>query len=150
MRVRAFDARDLDPVVALWNETKRDTYDFLPAEQSRSLDDDRSFFCEHILPRCSLWVADAGRDVAGFLALAGSYVDRLYVLPALQRRGVGTALLAHAKALSPAGLELHTHQKNAKARAFYEKHAFEAIRFGTSPPPECEPDVEYWWRPRGA
>ena len=150
MWVRDFVSADLDPVVRLWNETKRATYDFIPIEQSRRVDEDRAFFCEHILPRCSLWVAGTDGDVAGFLALAGSYVDRLYVHPERQRRGIGAALLAHAKALRPGGLELHTHQRNPKARAFYEKHAFEAIRFGTSPPPECEPDVEYWWRPRGA
>jgi len=29
----------------------------------------------------------------------------------------------------------------------YEKHGFIASRFGTSPPPESAPDVEYHWRP---
>ena len=98
--------------------------------------------CQQCYARSSPWMPRRG-----FLALAGSYVDRLYVLPARQRRGVGERLLAHAKSLAPHGLELHTHQKNGKARAFYEKHGFAAVRFGTSPPPENEPDVEYWWRP---
>lgn len=40
-----------------------------------------------------------------------------------------------------------THQKNSKARAFYEKWGLTAVRFGMSPPPESEPDVEYQWRP---
>lgn len=148
MWVRAYEAIDREPVVGVWNETKRDTYDFIPQEQSRTVDDDRGFFCERIEPRCALWVAGDGDEIAGFLALAGSYVDRLYVRPAAQRRGVGAALLGHAKLISPAGLELHTHQRNDKARAFYEKHGFAAVRFGVSPPPESEPDIEYWWRPR--
>jgi len=56
-------------------------------------------------------------------------------------------LIHHAKKLFPYGLELHTHQKNIAACRFYEKHGFVAVRFGISPPPESEPDVEYHWRP---
>lgn len=56
-------------------------------------------------------------------------------------------MLAHALKRSPAGLELHTHVKNATARSFYEKRGFVAVRYGMSPPPENEPDVEYQWRP---
>jgi GNAT superfamily N-acetyltransferase len=149
MWLRAYSADDRDAVVALWHETKGAAYDFLPLEQTRTLDEDRGFFCAHIEPLCALWLAGTDAQIAGFLALQGSLVDRLYVRPAAQRRGVGAALIAHAKALSPAGLELYTHQRNAPARAFYEKHGFRAVRFGVSPPPESEPDVEYHWRPAG-
>ena len=83
----------------------------------------------------------------GFLALAGSYVDRLYVEPGAWRRGVGRALLRHAITLSPSGIELHTHQRNGGARAFYAREGLRAVRFGLSPPPESEPDIEYHWRP---
>ena len=62
------------------------------------------------------------------------------------RPGAGLALLGKARELSPGGLELHTHQQNAKARRFYEKHGFRAVRFGVSPPPESAPDAEYHWR----
>jgi GNAT superfamily N-acetyltransferase len=76
-----------------------------------------------------------------------SYIDRLYVLPDVQRSGIGTALIRHAMELCPAGLELHTHQRNMAARSFYETRGFVAVRFGISPPPESEPDIEYHWRP---
>ncbi len=138
---------EIEPVVRLWHETKRDTYDFIAQERGRTIDEDDAFFRREILPRCSMFVAGEAARVVGFLALHGSYVDRLYVHPDRQRRGIGEALLRHAIALSPAGLELHTHVKNAKARAFYEKHGLRAVTFGTSPPPENEPDVEYHWRP---
>jgi ribosomal protein S18 acetylase RimI-like enzyme len=49
--------------------------------------------------------------------------------------------------LSPNGLELHTHQENESACAFYEKHGFAAVKYGISPAPESVPDVEYHWRP---
>jgi len=82
-----------------------------------------------------------------FLALKGSYVDRLYVDPAEQRKGWGRDLIEHAKALHPDGLELHTHQENHGARAFYESQGFVAVKYGLSPAPELAPDVEYHWRP---
>lgn len=144
------DEADLEAVVRVWNATKRDTYDFIPQEQGRSVAEDGAFFRERIALRCAIWVAVEDGDVLGFVALAGRYVDRLYVRPDAQRRGVGAALFATAIAHAPGGVELHTHQKNAKARAFYEKQGCVAVRFGVSPPPESEPDVEYQWRPRRA
>jgi GNAT superfamily N-acetyltransferase len=100
-----------------------------------------------IQPRCNIWVGTRGGDVVAFLALAGSYIDRMYVDPALWRKGWGTAFILLAKKLRPGGLELHTHQENHAARALYEKHGFTAVKFGVSPPPESAPDVEYHWRP---
>jgi len=147
MEIRRIAASDVDDVVQLWNATKRDTYDFIALEQNRSVAEDAAFFRARILARCSIWIACEGPAVLGFLALEGSYVDRLYVHPREQRRGIGRALLTQAMELSPQGIELHTHQKNAKARAFYEKNGLRAVRFGVSPAPESEPDVEYHWRP---
>jgi ribosomal protein S18 acetylase RimI-like enzyme len=147
MEVIRLDAADIPGVVALWHATKRATYGFLVTERGRTMDEDDAFFRAHILDRCAIWLAVADGEILGFLAIAGSYLDRLYVAPGAQRRGVGAALFAKACALSPTGLELHTHVKNHAARAFYERQGCTAVRFGTSPAPENEPDVEYHWRP---
>jgi GNAT superfamily N-acetyltransferase len=85
--------------------------------------------------------------IVAFLAMKGSYIDRMYVDPLEWRKGWGTRLIGFAKILSPAGLELCTHQENHGARLFYEQHGFTAVRFGMSPAPERAPDVEYHWRP---
>lgn len=87
------------------------------------------------------------QQVVAYLAMKGSYIDRMFVDPSQWRKGWGTRLVAFAKSLSPNGLELHTHQENRAARRLYEKHGFRAVKFGTSPPPESAPDVEYHWRP---
>jgi ribosomal protein S18 acetylase RimI-like enzyme len=134
-------------VVELWHVTKKDAYPYLPLVQERTLEDDSRFFNEKVLTRCDVWVAEQEGQLAGFLAIQGSYIDRLYVLPDVQRVGIGAALIKQAMKLSPTGLELHTHQRNLAARSLYEKHGFVAINFGISPPPESEPDVEYHWRP---
>lgn len=147
MRLRPCEAGDAQAVLDLWIATKRDAYPYLPAEQVRPREQDAAFFRDYIQTRCQIWLAEADGRLLGFLALAGSYLDRLYVHPAAQRRGAGEALLAKAREMSPRGLELHTHQQNVAACAFYEKHGFRPARFGTSGPPECMPDVEYHWRP---
>ena len=138
---------DVSDVAAVWHESKQKAYSYLPLQQGLTLKDDERIFRDHVLPGSEIWVAVRNGAIVGFLGLKGSYVDRLYVHPDHQGRGVGSALMEQAKRLLPAGLELHTHQKNFQARRFYEKHSFRAVRFGMSPPPENEPDVEYHWRP---
>jgi ribosomal protein S18 acetylase RimI-like enzyme len=145
MDIRRMAPHELDEVIRVWHETSADTYGFLEAERGRTLEDRARFFRERILPVNDLWVAVRAGRVVGLLALRAGYVDRLYVLPAEQRGGVGSALLAQARHLSPAGLRLHTHQANTKARAFYERAGFRTVRLGLSPPPESAPDVEYAW-----
>lgn len=150
MRIRLMEEDDVEGVVRVWHASGLLAYPFIERWQRFTLELARSVFREEIASACEIWVAEAGDEIVGYLALRGSYVDRLYVGPNHQRRGIGTALLKFAMLRSPAGLELHTHQKNAPARAFYEQHGFVAVKFGLSPPPENEPDVEYHWRPRGA
>lgn len=147
MEIRLGEDADLEETIRVWHETKRATYEFIAQERDRSLDEDRAFFRAHIHPRCALWVAIDDDAVRAFVALDGAYVDRLYVHPDAQGRGIGSALLDRARTLRPEGIALHTHQRNAAARAFYENRGFRAVRLGISAPPESEPDVEYHWRP---
>ena len=136
----------MSTTVALWHETRKDTYQFLETEAAITLEDSARYFQEMILPGADLWVAEEQGQILGYLSLKGSYIDRLYVRPSAQRIGLGLALLSKARELSSDGLELHTHRENTKACRFYEKHGFKAVRFGVSPPPESAPDVEYHWR----
>ena len=145
MQIRAMRADELEEVIHLWRTTSKATYTFLTAEHTE--DEDRNYFTNVVAQNCDIWVAAEEAAITGFMAIKGSYIDRLYVLPDQQRKGIGQRLLEHARTLSPDGLELATHQKNVNACAFYEKNGFYAARYGVSPPPESEPDVEYHWRP---
>ena len=149
MKVRLLQDEDLDETIAVWHETRKEAHTAMDFESERgvTLEDSQRIFREYIVPHSQLWVAETRDEIVGFLAIQESCVDRMYVKPNHQRSGIGTALLVKARELSPGGLELHTHQENGPARRFYEKHGFRAVRFGVSPPPENEPDVEYEWRP---
>jgi GNAT superfamily N-acetyltransferase len=132
-------------VAALWSRSKKRAYPWLAIEQGRTGAEDLAYFRGTLCVRCSVWLALRGDRCLGLLALEASHVDQLYVEPDAQRSGVGSALLAHAKALHPSGLSLFTFQRNTRARAFYEARGFRAVRFGVSPAPESEPDVRYEW-----
>jgi len=106
-----------------------------------------AYFRAIVAAECVVWLAEVEGHLAGLLAIKDDYIDQLFVAVERQRQGVGTALLQKAREHSPRGLRLSTFQKNALARAFYEKHGFKALRFGHSPAPENEPDVEYQWWP---
>jgi GNAT superfamily N-acetyltransferase len=147
--IRAYRPSDEDAVVRVWHRAGLAAYTFIPTWQAFALEEARRVFREHISPRCEIWVATLAEVAAAYVALAGTYVDRLYVDPPHWRLGLGSRLIEHAKALRPEGLELHTHQENLAARSFYERHGFVAVRFGVSPAPESVPDVEYHWRPLG-
>lgn len=145
--IRAYEERDDGDVVGVWYRSGRAVYTFLPEWQTLTAERAAEIFRRVIRPQCEVWVAASDERVVGFLAMKGSYIDRMYVDPLYWRQGWGTRLIGFAKNLFPDGLELCTHQENHVARTFYEKHGFKTVRFGISPAPENAPDVEYHWRP---
>jgi putative acetyltransferase len=145
--IRPYLPTDEEAVVGVWHRAGLAAYPFLPTWQAFRLEQAQVVFREVIVAHNELWVATLDERVMAYLAMKDCYIDRLYVDPPEQRKGWGSRLLAHAKALCPGGLELYTHQENHGARAFYERHGFAAVEFGISPPPESAPDVKYRWRP---
>lgn len=145
--IRPYLPTDEAEVVRIWHRSGDSIYTFLPMWQELTPEKALHIFREFILPNSQLWVAEEGEKIVAFMALRGSYIDRLYVDSVAQRQGWGTRLLNHAKELHPKGLRLHTHVENYPARSLYEREGFVAVAFGISPPPESVPDVEYHWRP---
>ena len=99
-----------------------------------------------------VWVAERDGRPIGFLALRRSRshgwetLEKLYVDPPAQGRGIGTALLDKAKELRPGGLHLWVFQKNTGARRFYERHGFHLVRLTDGAANmEREPDALYTW-----
>jgi len=145
--IRLFRDEDEAAVVGVWFRSGKATYNFLPLWQTLTLDRASEVFRDVIRAQSTLWVGRLDERIVAYLAMMGSYIDRMHVDPIEWRNGWGTELIAFAKSVSPDGLQLHTHQENTSARSFYKKHGFVAVKFGTSPPPESAPDVEYHWRP---
>ena len=146
-QIRPFELADEAAVAEIWHRSGQAEYVYLPTWQAFTLEQSRVVFRQHILPACQLWVGTQGERIVAYLAMNGSTIDRLYVDPTEQGKGWGSRLIEFAKQQCPDGLALYTHQENNRGRALYERHGFEAVRYGISPPPESAPDVEYHWRP---
>jgi ribosomal protein S18 acetylase RimI-like enzyme len=134
-------------IAELFMTSRRDALSYLPDLHTE--DDTRHHFADVVMKRCAVWLAhDRGR-VVGFMAwnAESGHLDHLYLLPGHYRRGIGSQLLDKAKALSGGKILLYAFQRNARARAFYERHGFRATWFGDGAEnEEREPDVLYEWR----
>ncbi len=145
-RIRLAGPEDLEAAVGVWERARWDAQQpELKKRMGYSHEDNLRHFRDVVMRDNEVWLAVEDDEVIGLLALRDHEIDQLHVEPRCQGRGVGTALLDRAKELFPEGLSLFTHQRNERARAFYERHGFRAVRFGMSPPPENEPDVKYAW-----
>lgn len=92
-----------------------------------------------------VWVAEAG-DLLAFLTLTGSWLDSLYVAPAGQSSGVGSALLEVAQSLRPEGFALWVFESNVPARNFYQRHGLvELERTDGTDNEERSPDIRMIW-----
>ena len=129
----------------LWRRAREQAFPEFQRRKGQPFEEDQAYFRDVILVNNDVWVVEVDEQPAAFLAIAGDFIDQLYVDPDHQRRGLGKALLDHAKSLSPEHLWLYTLQINTDGRAFYEKNGFRIVKLGISPPPESEPDVEYHW-----
>ncbi len=144
--IRLYKAEDFDAITTLWFEAEKVAMPKLMERMNHSLEDAREYFLKAVVAEDQVWVYEQDGAPLGFLAIQGEFIDRLYVHPAYHRQGIGQALLMKARQLLPKHMWLYTHVANKMARAFYEKNGFVAEKFGVSPEPESEPDVEYhWW-----
>jgi GNAT superfamily N-acetyltransferase len=135
---------DATAVASLHLAARRQAMPYLP--ELHSDQEVQTWTRDVLLPHAEVWVAEiAGRPV-GYLALVGTSLDHLYVAPGHQGQGIGSLLLARAKALRPAGLRLYAFQRNRHARDFYEARGFVTVRFSDGAGnEEKEPDVLYAW-----
>jgi ribosomal protein S18 acetylase RimI-like enzyme len=146
VEIRKLRPEQVETTVDVWVRARWDAQPWLEERLGYTNDQNLVYFRDVICVEHEVWAAVDGATVLGLMALTGGEIDQLHVAPEFQGQGVGSALLTKAHDLSPEWLSLFTHQRNEKARRFYEARGFSATQFGTSPPPESEPDVRYEWR----
>ena len=144
--IRDYRAEDFDPVTILWRISREKSLPEFQRAKGHFFYEDQDYFRDHVLKDNKVFVVESDQRPVAFMAIRDDFIDHLYVHPDYQQRGIGKALLDLAHQLSPEHIWLYTLQINTNARAFYEKNGFMAEKFGISPPPENEPDVEYHWR----
>ena len=131
-----------DAIARLLRHVMKTCLPYLP--DLHTAEEDRAFVRERMFAQCAVWVA-ANDEVRGFCAFRDGWVDQLYVDPGFHGRGLGSRLLAQAKAAQPQ-LQLWVFQKNLPAIAFYEAQGFRLVRRTDGHDnEEKEPDALYAW-----
>lgn len=115
---------DPAPLSALWYAASLEAHAFLGPEK---LQEQRTQIETLYLPKAETWqaLAEDGTPL-GFIGLLGGYVGGLFVAPEAQGRGVGRALLDHARARHGA-LELEVYVENARALRVYLAYGFREV-----------------------
>ncbi|MFF3094024.1 GNAT family N-acetyltransferase [Streptomyces cyaneofuscatus] len=142
-------AQDAEAVTGVFLASRAAALPYLPRVHS---DEDTLAWITHVVLPTSTAVRvaeGAGGELLGFAVLAGGdELDHLYLRPDVLRRGIGSRLLAEVREAAGGPLKLYVFQRNAAARAFYERHGFTAVAFDDgSRNEEGEPDVLYRWSP---
>jgi putative acetyltransferase len=125
--IRPSRPADGDRVVTVWRDAVDATHHFLTAQDRREIDAE----VQQFLPQSPLWLAvDQADRAIGFMGLAGSQMEALFIDPAFHGIGIGSAMVAHALTLHPI-VTTDVNEQNPQAVGFYERLGF--VRTGRSP-----------------
>lgn len=146
--VRPYRPDDLDAVIDLWYASWHATFPDLRHHEPKH--EWRRRFETEIAVEERIYVAEGDGRLAGFLAVkeecgGRGYLHEIFLAPEFQGQGIGSMLIAVAKELAPAGLRLHTLQRNTRAATFYERHGFTLVSTGIGR--VGLPNVQYAWTP---
>ena len=137
---------DVPAIAALFRRVRVANLPYLP--DLHTPEEDRAYFGD-LIGRDTVWLAENGGAILGFIGYRAGWVDHLYVDLGRQGQGLGTALLEKAMAKEPE-LQLWVFQKNVAARRFYERRGFRlAKETDGAANEEREPDVLLAWRSEG-
>ena len=142
--IRRAEFKDADVIASIHWRSRKEAMPWLAVVHTAL--ETRGYIARVLLKKEDVYVAIRAGEVAGYAAWRDGWLNHLYIHPAHQHKGVGTALLKAAKRSMPGGFRLWCFQKNAIARAFYERNGCVMIRETDGKTnEEREPDVEYGW-----
>jgi GNAT superfamily N-acetyltransferase len=136
---------DAERVAKVFKASRFDALPYLP--ELHTPEEDVNYFKNVVFRENEVFLALVSGDIVGFIAFNKEWINHLYLLPAVQRKGIGRQLLELAKNQTQP-LKLWTFQKNVRAQSFYAKHGFIIVKTTDgSENQEKEPDVLLQWKP---
>ncbi len=146
MRLRRYDAGDEAAAIALWLRSWHAAYPQL--NFAARLDWWRQRWRTELVPAAEIVIAETDGELIGFVTIDPRtlYLDQLVVAPQHWGSSVAAALIAEAKHLSPAGLDLDVNTDNARAIRFYGREGFVVSGEGVNPV-SGKPVHRMTWRP---
>ena len=124
LRLRPYATADEDATIELWRRTWQQHYPHL--DFMARVPWWRERWRNELVPTAMVTVAERQGAVVGFVTVDPKtrYLDQLVVAPEAWGSDVAPLLMAEARRLSPAGLELAVNADNVRAIRFYEKQGF--------------------------
>jgi putative acetyltransferase len=143
---RPYHPRDEDAAIALWQRAWQAAYPQI--DFAKRVDWWRERWRQELVPNAEIVIAADENEIIGFVTVDPRtlYLDQIVVAPEVWGSDVGTGLIAEAKRLSPAGLDLDVNTDNARAIRFYEKQHFSISGAGVNPI-SGRPVHRMSWRP---
>lgn len=121
--IRPYQDTDLNKLLEAWYSASLVGHPFL---DEAFFQQERKNIREIFLPKAETWVYEQDGTVVGFISLLGNEVGAIFVDANFHGKGVGRALMDHAKGLRDF-LELTVFQDNQVGRDFYEKCGFRQV-----------------------
>ncbi|WP_125980863.1 GNAT family N-acetyltransferase [Loigolactobacillus iwatensis] len=123
--VNKLNETQLQQVMSIWLLGNTQAHDFIQPDYWRK---NYAAVAKQIQD-ARLILAEQDDQICGFLGLVDAYIAGLFVRKDVQNQGLGTKLVARAKAIkSP--LTLSVYQKNDHAVKFYQAHGFVIVKQG--------------------
>jgi putative acetyltransferase len=144
--LRPYRAADEEAAIELWRRTWQLAYPRL--DFTARLAWWRQRWRHELAPTAMITVAESGGQLLGFVTVdpRTQYLDQIVVAPEAWGSPIAGALLAEAKRLSPAGLDLAVNADNGRAIRFYEKQGFIIVGADVNPRSGA-PVHQMAWRP---
>ena len=121
--IRPYRNTDLRALLEAWYSASLIGHPFL---DEAFFEQERNKVREVYLPNAETWVFEQDGVVVGFISLMGNEVGALFVDPNYHGRGIGRALIDHARSIRDF-LELVVFKDNKLGRDFYEKCGFHQV-----------------------
>ncbi|MBJ9951571.1 GNAT family N-acetyltransferase [Acinetobacter baumannii] len=128
MNIRYFRQKDREPLSQLFLQTRKTSWLWIDSSKWQLSDFEKYTQHEIIL------VAVNGQQYLGFASiyLDDNFLHHLFVAPDVQKKGVGSALLASAEQLFTGTGYLKCLLENKQALNFYQRHDWTVIGTGNS------------------
>jgi putative acetyltransferase len=144
--LRPYQAADEETAIELWRRTWQIAYPRL--DFTARLDWWRQRGRTELVPTATITMAEAAGQLVGFVTVDPNtmYLDQIVVAPEAWGSKTAGALMAEARRISPAGLDLAVNADNGRAIRFYERQGF--VVTGTDVNPRSGTPVRKMsWRP---
>ena len=144
--LRRYAAADETAAIELWRRTWQAAYPGI--DFAARLDWWRARWRGELVPSAEIMLAVAGDELVGFVTVDArtGYLDQIVVAPERWGSDIAATLLAEAKHVSPAGLDLDVNTDNERATRFYTKQGF-VVSGPRTNPISGKPLHRMSWRP---